>query len=120
MNKHTVFSIVVGIVMYALVIYLAFLQRDLTGQQLILMLVAPLVIGFFSGGIKRGIILGFLISFVMLLLEAAIIQTGAFSNPNAVMAVIIAMVLPFAAISAGLGALGGLVGRRMFRKSIQK
>lgn len=117
MDKTIVYPVVVGIAMYTLVIYLAFIQRDLTVSQLILMLAAPFTIGVLSGGIKRGLILGFLIAFIMVVLEAAIIQTGAFVNPNVIMAIVLMMALPLAAISAGLGAVGGLIGKRLFKKS---
>jgi hypothetical protein len=111
-----VIGVVVGIVMYILLIYLASVEGDLTGTQLILMLAAPLVMGVLSRGTKIGLLLGFVISFVMLIVEAIIIQPEAFADPNRVMAVIIMMVLPFAGISAGLGAVGGLVGSRVLEK----
>jgi len=116
-NKNIIYSVVIGVAIYAVVIYLAFIQRDLTGQQLILMLAAPLAIGVVSGGVKKGLSFGFLIPFIMLILESAVLQPGAFANPNVVLAVVVMMVLPLAAISAGLGAAGGLIGKRVFKKS---
>jgi len=109
-------ALVAGIAIYVLVIILASIQRDLTGSQLILMLVAPFVTGFLSGGVKKGLTLGFLISFVMLIVEAIIIMPGAFTDPNVVMAVLLMMVLPFAGISVALGAAGGFLGKRIFKK----
>lgn len=116
MNMRTVSAIVVGIIMYALVIVLASVQRDLTGAQLILMLAAPFVIGFLSGGVKKGLMLGFLVSFVMLIVEGLVLQSGAFADPNVAMAIIIMMALPFALISAGLGAAGGFIGKKVHKK----
>jgi len=81
MNR-TIYALIVGIVMYVLVIYLAYIQRDLTGSQLILMLAAPFVMGVLSGGIEKGLINGFLLSFVMLMLEAIIIQSGGICCPQ--------------------------------------
>jgi len=115
LDKRFILAIVVGIVIYVPVIILASIQRDLTGQQLILMLVAPLMTGFLSGGIKNGLILGFLVSFVMLIVESIVIMPGAFTNPNVAIAVIL-MVLPFAGISLAIGAAGGLLGKRIFKK----
>jgi hypothetical protein len=102
--------------MYALVIVLAYIQRDLAGAQLILMLATPFVVGFLSEGAKRGLLLGFLISFVMLIVEEVVLQPAAFADPNVVMAIILMMALPFALISAGLGVAGGFVGGKVFKK----
>jgi len=111
-----ILALVAGIAIYVLVIILAYIQRDLTGSQLILMLVAPFVTGFLSGGIKKGLTLGFLVSFVMLVVEAIIIMPGAFTDPNVVMAVLLMMALPWAGISVALGAAGGFLGKRIFKK----
>lgn len=106
----------IGIVLYAFVIVLASIQRDLTLPQLILMLAAPFVIGFVAGGVKKGLMLGFIIPFVMLIVEAIVLQPGAFADPNVAMAAIIMTALPFGLISAGLGAAGGFAGRKTFKK----
>lgn len=116
MDRMVVLGAAVGIVMYILLIYLASIEGDLTGTQLILMLATPLVMGVISSGTKIGLLLGFLISLVMLIVETFIIQPEAFADPNRAMAVIIMMVLPFALISAGLGALGGFIGSRVLKK----
>ena len=116
MDKKIIYALIVGIVMYLLLIYLAYVQRDLTGSQLVLMLATPFVVGFLSGGVKKGLVIGFGVSFVMLLLEVMVIQWGAFTDPNVVMAIIVMMVLPFALISAGGGAAGGCLCRRIFKK----
>lgn len=117
MDRKIVYAIVVGIVMYMLLLYLAYLQRDLTGSQLVLILATPLVMGILSAGVKKGLMVGFAVSFVMVLIEVMILQWGAFADVNVVMAVVIMMVVPLALLSAGLGALGGLLGRRIFKKS---
>ncbi|MDH7563953.1 MAG: hypothetical protein QHH24_03595 [Candidatus Bathyarchaeota archaeon] len=96
---------------------MAYVQGELTGPQLLLMLVAPFVVGVLSGGVKRGAALGFVFSFVAVIAEVAILQSGALGDVNVVMAVIIMMALPWALISTGLGALGGLLGRRIFKKT---
>jgi len=111
-----IYALVVGVVLYVLLVYLAYVERDLTGSQLVLMLATPLVMGVLSGGVRKGAFVGFVVSFVMLLVEVIVLQSGAFSDVNVVAAVIIMMVLPWALISAGLGAVGGLVGRRIFKK----
>ncbi|MBS7633535.1 hypothetical protein KEJ15_07985 [Candidatus Bathyarchaeota archaeon] len=118
MDKRIIYAIVAGIVMYSLLVYLAYVQRELTGPQLLLMLVAPCVVGVLSGGIKRGAAFGFVFSFAAVLIEVAILQSGALGDVNLVMAVIIMIALPWALISAGLGALGGLLGRHIFKKKV--
>jgi uncharacterized membrane protein len=116
MKLRDVSAIVVGLVMYALVIVLASVQRDLTFPQFILMLVTPFVIGFLVGGVKKGLIFGFIIPFVMLIVEAVILQSGAFADPNTALATVLMLALPFGLISAVLGAAGGFAGRRVFKK----
>ena len=116
MNMKTVSAVVVGIAMYVLLIVLASIQRDLTLAQLVLMLATPFVIGFLSGGVKKGLMLGFLISFVMLIVEVVVLQSGRFADLNVVVATVLMMALPFGLISAGLGAAGGFVGKKMFKK----
>ena len=111
-----IYALVVGVVLYVLLVYLAYVERDLTGSQLVLMLATPLVMGVLSGGVRKGAFVGFVVSFVMLLVEVIVLQSGAVTDVNVVAAVIIMMVLPWALISAGLGAVGGLVGRRIFKK----
>jgi hypothetical protein len=114
MDKKIVYALVAGIVVYLLIICLAYVQRDLTIHQLILLLAAPFVMGLLCGGIKNGVILSVVVSFVMLMVELIVISPGAFTNINVVLAFIV-MTLPFVGISAGLGAVGGLVGRRIFK-----
>jgi uncharacterized membrane protein len=116
MKLKTLSAIVIGIVMYALVIVLASVQKDLTLPQLILMLATPFVIGLLAGGVKNGLIFGFVISFVMLIVEAVALQPSAFGDPNRAMATILMMALPFGLISAGLGAVGGFAGSKVFGK----
>jgi hypothetical protein len=116
MDKNVIYAVVVGVVLYIMLVYLAYVQGELTGPQLLLMLITPIVMGVLSGGVKKGTITSFVVSFLALLVEVVIMQSGTFSDINVVMAVIIMMLLPWALISAGLGALGGLVGRRIFKK----
>ena len=114
MDRMVVYTVSVGVLMYILVIYLAMIQKDLTGQQLLLILTTPLVMGVISRKAKKGLILGFAMCLVMLIMEAIILQPGAFADPNVAMAIVI-MSLPFAGISAALGAIGGLIGKRIFK-----
>lgn len=115
MNKRTISAVAVGIIMYALLIALAYAQRDLTLAQLVLMLATPFVIGFLSGGIKKGLMLGFLISLVMFTIEVMVIQQGILADVNVALTVIIMMVLPLVLISAGLGAVGGFAGKKLLK-----
>jgi hypothetical protein len=77
------------------------------------------VVGFLSGGVKKSLGYGFLLSFIMLLLEFFIIQSGAFTDPNVAMTVILMMVLPFAALSAALGTAGSFLGRCVLKKALK-
>ena len=112
----TISAIATGIMMYLLIIALVYVQRDLMGSQLVFMLTTPFVIGFLSGGVKRGLLLRFLIPFIMLIVKEVALQSGAFADPNVAMTVILIMALPFALISTGLGAAGGFLDRRLFKK----
>jgi hypothetical protein len=116
MDKNVIYSLVAGLIIYFVVIYLAYIQRDLTGQQLVLMIVAPIVIGILSGGIKKGIIIAAVVSLVMMTLEVVVLMSGAISDLNVLLTIMIMMALPWVAISAGLGAVGGLISRRLFKK----
>lgn len=71
--------------------------------------------GIFSRGIKKGVILGFLISFIMFMVELIVLYPGAFTDLDMVMAIII-MILPWVALSTGLGAVGGLISEFVFRR----
>jgi len=79
-------------------------------------LATPVVIGVISGGVKKGLILGFLIPLAMMIIEAIVLQPGAFSDINVVLAIFVMMALPIAGLSLGLGALGGFIGRRVFKE----
>jgi len=114
MDKQVVYALAAGIVMYFIIIYLAYVQKDLTIHQLILIFVTPFVIGVLSGGIKKGLILSVVVSFVMLMIELIVIIPSAFTDINVVLA-LMAMILPYVGISAGMGAVGGLLGRRVFK-----
>ena len=120
MDKTTIRALSVGIVIYAVVIVLAYVQRDLSGPQLILMLVAPFLTGILSKGVKKGLILGFSVAFVMMIIELIVLQPGDFADLNVMMAMILMMALPVAVISALLGAIGGFLGKRIFKVKEQK
>ncbi len=115
MDNRTSTAIFAGAILYVIVIALRYVQNDLTGPQLLLMLAAPAATGLLARGVKKGLTPSFAISLVMLTLEAVITLPGAFANPNVAVAIIL-MLLPFALISAALGAVGGLLGRRIFKK----
>jgi len=120
LDKTTINALIVGIVIYAVVIVLASMQRELTGSQLILMLVAPLLTGILSKGVKKGLILGSSVAFVMIIVELNVLEPGVFVDINLIMAMILMMALPVAAISALLGAIGGFLGKRIFKVKEQK
>ncbi|NWG10333.1 hypothetical protein HXY33_01065 [Candidatus Bathyarchaeota archaeon] len=100
--------------MYVLLIVLASVQGDLTIHQLIIVLAAPIIMGVISARVKMGLILGFVVSLIMLIVEAFVIQPEVFANPNIIAAVVL-MSLPFVLLSATLGAIGGFAGKRLFK-----
>ena len=112
MNMKTIYSVILGIVLYALLLYIAYVEQTLRIEQLLLIIITPLLVGILSGSIKAGVVLGFFLSLGAFTVEAAIFAGG---NPSVMMGIVVSSLL-FVAISAGLGALGGLVGKRMQKK----
>lgn len=80
------------------------------------MVATPFVTSFLAGGVKSGLAFGLIVPFVMLIVEAIVLQPNSFADPNIAMAIILMMALPFGLISAGLGAAGGFAGRKVFKK----
>jgi len=73
-------------------------------------------------GIKMGFLLSFVLSLILQFVSYAIISPEtfrAFSNPN-VAAALFVMTLVNSAIVGALGAAGGLIGNRIFKKKEPK
>ncbi len=115
LDKRVIYAIVVGVVLYALLILVAYLQQDLSIHQLLLIVITPLVMGAVSGKIKKAAILGFVVSFIMLTLELAIIQPVIFTDASMILVGVL-MVLPYVVISIALAAVGGLIGKKVIKK----
>ncbi len=113
MDKRIIYATVLGVILYALLIYLAYLQQSLTGEQLLIMLITPLLIGVVSGKIKTAVILGFIISFVMLSIESILLNSA--GDINIALAGML-LSLPFVGISIALAAVGGLIGKKVIKK----
>jgi predicted permease len=80
------------------------------------MVATPFVASFLAGGVKSGLAFGLIVPFVMLIVEAIVLQPNSFADPNIAMAIILMMALPFGLISTGLGAAGSFAGRKVFKK----
>jgi len=119
LNRRVVLALVVGLALYVLVLIDRSLRFDLTGTQLILMLVAPFVVGFISGGIKVGIILSFLLGLILQYFGTILIIPGLMADINVALTLFV-MFLPWAAISVALGGVGGFLGRRLGRQTPKK
>lgn len=115
MDKKILCATIVGVILYVLLFYVAYVQKDLSIHQLLLMLITPLIIGVISGKIKRAAILGFVISFVMLTLEPLVLQPAGAADPSRIFATIL-LIMPFILISVAMAAVGGLIGKRLIKK----
>jgi len=115
MDKTTTYPIAAGIMIYALIIILAYIQRDITVQQLILIFATPILIGVLSKGVKKGLMHGFLVPFVMVTVEIIVLYPGIFAELNIAIAAVLMMALPIALMSAALGAIGGLLGKHILK-----
>ena len=109
MNMKTIYAVILGIVLYSLYLYIAYIEQTLRIEQLLLIIITPLLVGILSGSSKAGAVLGFVLSLGAFTVEAAIF---AGRHPNVMIANVVSSIL-FVAISVGLGALGGLIGKRV-------
>ena len=109
MNMKTIQAIILGIVLYSLLLFVAYVEQTLRIEQLLLIIITPILVGILSGSIKAGAILTFVLSLGAFTVEAAIFAGG---DLNVMIAIVVSSLL-FVAISVGLGALGGLIGKRV-------
>ncbi len=112
MENGTKRALLVGAAIYAAVVALRDAEGDMSGLQLVLILAAPLLMGLLAGGAKRGLLLGFTLSLALVLSEILILYPAALLHPIFAAAFLIVF-MPLTLLSAVLGALGGLLGRRL-------
>jgi hypothetical protein len=82
--------------------------------QFILGLITFIIMGVIISDVKRGLILCFVLSLVVGFITNAIIQGPNMSDPN-VLVVLPVLLLTDSIIAAGLGAVGGFVGKKFFK-----
>ena len=109
MNIRTIYAVILGIVLYSLYLYITYIEQTLRVEQLLLIIITPLLVGILSGSSKAGTVLGFVLPLGAFTVEAAIF---AWRHPNVMIANVVSSLF-FVAISVGLGALGGLIGKRI-------
>ena len=105
----TIYAVILGIALYSLYLYIDYMEQTLRIEQLLLIIITPLLVGILSGSSKAGAVLGFVLPLGAFTVEAAILVA---QHPNIMIADIVSSLL-FVAISVGLGALGGLIGKRV-------
>jgi len=115
LDNRIIYAAIVGAVLFALGIALRLFANQ-EGLQLILFFVTSFFVGIVVVGIKRGFLLSFVLAFIFALVNNLILSPGVFNDPNVAAAVIIFLGLLPSLIGGALGAVGGVVGRRIFKK----
>jgi len=117
MDKKQIYAIIVGVILFAVGIALRTANQE--GLQIILSFIIPLVVGAVATGVKRGFLLG---STLFLLFSIASIAffspenlQAAASDASVAMAVILFSFVVPALIGGALGAIGGFIGKRLFK-----
>ncbi len=115
MQKRTVYAIVIGAILFTLGIVLKKVA-DQEGPQILLFFLTFLVMGVVAGGVKRSFLLGLVMGVIFTLINGVVNITLSFQNASvAVASIIIGVIIP-SLIGSGLSALGGLVGRKLFKQ----
>lgn len=119
MDNRLLSAAILGTILFTLGITLG-LYTDLEGLRLTMLYITPLVIGIVAANIKRGFILGFVLSLVFLFISASLglwpgVPLALTRNPSIVIAVVTLTWISIA-IGGALGALGGFLGRQAVRK----
>ena len=112
MDKKIVYAVIVGVALSAVVGALS--SMGMEGPQTILFFATFFLVGLVATGAKKG----FLLSFVLSLVVSFVMNVGGafqiLSDINIVMAVLMFSAVS-AAIYGALGAVGGLIGKRVFK-----
>lgn len=112
MDNKIVYAIIVGVALSA--VSIALRSFGLEGPQVILFYVTFFLVGLVATGVKRGFLLGFVLSLVVSFAMNAAIAPQVLSDMNIVMTLFIFSAVA-AAICGGLGAVGGLIGKKVFK-----
>jgi hypothetical protein len=102
-----------GAVIYALALVLNYALR-LEGPGIILFFLGSLVVGVICRSVKWGFNTSFVLTFLIQLAMTLLLSPGVFSDLNIVMAVLSVSIIN-SVIHGILGAIGALVGQRIFK-----
>jgi len=113
MDKKIVYAVIVGVALFALGMTLRIFANQ-EGPQIILFFITFLVVGLIATGVKRGLLLSFVLSLILSFASNAILSPQVFDDINVVMALLVFSLIA-SLMCAALGAVGGLVGKRIFK-----
>lgn len=113
MDRKIIYAVIVGIVLFVLATALM-VYANQEGFQIILFFLTFFAVGFIATGVKRGFMLSFVLAFIFSVLRSAILFPQNFSDINVVAAIIILSLIT-SAICGVLGAVGGLIGKRILK-----
>lgn len=116
MDKKIIYAVVVGIILFALGIALR-IFANAEGPSLILFYATFFIVGFVATGVKRGFILSFALAIIFASVTIAVFMPETFTSAQDinVMFAVIVFILIAAVIGGILGAVGGFLGKRIFK-----
>jgi hypothetical protein len=118
MDKKLICAIVAGVILYAVGIALRFFSGE-GGLQFVLSFATPFIVGVIVTGVRRGFLAGFILSVPYAVVSNSVLSPetyGAIGEDVSVAFALIALVLAYAVIAGALGALGGLLGKKIFEE----
>jgi hypothetical protein len=112
LDNKIVYAVIVGVALSA--VSMALRSFGLEGPQMILFFVTFFLVGLVATGVKRGFLLSFVLSLVVSFIMNIAPSPQILSDMNIVMAVFMFSLIG-AAICGALGAVGGLIGKKVFK-----
>ncbi len=112
LDNRVIYAVIVGVALSAVVMALRSLGME--GPQTILFYATFFLVGLVATGVKRGFLLGFVLSLAVTFVMSVAEAPQVLSDMNVVMA-ILKFSLFAAVICGALGAVGGLIGKRVFK-----
>jgi len=116
MDRKFIYAVIVGVVLFAVGVSLRLFANQ-EGLQVILFFITAFVIGVVATGVKRGFLLSFVLSLIYGIVNTAIFMPEAFtavSDINVALAFVVLLLIN-AAIAGAIGAVGGFLGKRIFK-----
>jgi len=112
-GKKSYMGAATGAVIYAIALVLNYVPK-MEGPGIVLFFVGSLVVGAVCRSIKWGFATSFVLPLLFQLALTLVVSSGAFSDLNVIMAVLLMLIIN-SAIHGVLGAIGGLVGQRILK-----